>query len=264
MPSSIGPAIGSRFPVEYTWAALAGWCADRLDQASEKDSNVVESRFRHIRLNVRSIGLSRRDAVRRLARINVLRRKPDVADWFYLPSWKRTTQPSSLNGDAPAPANFLIFSDRCGLGANIAQRLEEMGHAVVSVEAGAEFSKHGPGSYAINPREASDYDKLVDELVAQDQMPQRVVHLWSVTPDDESPDFESSATHGFYSLLFLLQAAGRRTAYARDRLQIDVVSNNMHEVNGDETRNSGKSNGVRTGARDVAGVSERHLPKHRR
>jgi acyl transferase domain-containing protein/thioesterase domain-containing protein len=160
---------------------------------------------------------------------NVLRRKPDVADWFYLPSWKRTTQTYSLNGDAAEPENFLIFSDQCGLGAKLARRLEEMGHQVVSVEAGTEFSKRSPARYAINPREASDYNTLVDELVASHQLPQRVVHLWSVTPDDSSDLF-----HGFYSLVFLLQAAGRRAASEKDTLQIDVVSNNMQEVNGDE------------------------------
>jgi acyl transferase domain-containing protein/thioesterase domain-containing protein len=160
---------------------------------------------------------------------NVLRRKPDVAEWFYLPSWKRTTQTYSLNGDRPAPENFLIFSDRCGVGAKLAQRLEERGHAVVSVEVGAKFEKRSPGSYVINPREASDYDTLVDELLANNQLPQRVVHLWSVTTGNESDLY-----HGFYSLVFLLQAAGRRAADDKGQLQIDVVSNNMHEVNGDE------------------------------
>ena len=166
---------------------------------------------------------------------HVLHKKPDVTDWFYLPSWKRTTQTYSVNGTRPAPANFLIFVDRCGLAVKLARRLEE-NHAVVSVEAGEEFSRLGPRRYAINPRRPSDYDKLIEALLAQDQVPQRIVHLWSVTPEKESLEatdlFEDCVTHGFYSLLFLLQAAGRQTLHGG--LQIDVISNHMHEVNGEE------------------------------
>ncbi len=50
-----------------------------------------------------------------------LHKKPDIADWFYLPSWKRTL--ASL--ETRQKRSWLVFTDEIGLGADLIRRLSK-------------------------------------------------------------------------------------------------------------------------------------------
>jgi len=65
-----------------------------------------------------------------------LSRKPDPADWFYVPSWKRSVIRSEASEQGAPATNrcCLIFADECGLGALIAQGLESRSQDVYSSE----------------------------------------------------------------------------------------------------------------------------------
>jgi len=167
-----------------------------------------------------------------------LDKRPDVADWFYLPSWKRSALVGFLEPDewAEQGSYWLVFLDECGLGSQIVQRLERAGQRVITVVAGEEFRQINEGMYTLNPQERDEYNALLGELGELDKYPQTVVHLWNVTPPENAQsDLESlerAQGLGFYSLLFLAQTFGdRRVA---DSLHIEVISNNMQEVIGDE------------------------------
>ena len=168
-----------------------------------------------------------------------LRKRPDIADWFYIPSWKRSALPELFQqSDLSArESRWLLFSDECGVGAGLAQRLESAGQDVFTVMPGEQFVKRSENTYVINPREPQDYDALLRELNALDWIPEVIVHLWNVTPDDEAQrgieSFEKFQALGFYSLLFLAQALGERLN--AEQLQIAVVSNQMQAVTGEET-----------------------------
>jgi len=164
-------------------------------------------------------------------------RKPDIADWFYTPSWKLS--PLAARGpDEPSARHWLVFADSCGLGAQLVEQLERAGRSVSVVRAGPAFARLSPRMFSIDPRRQEDYDALFSELYALDrQLPEVIVHLWNVTEDEsELPTLERvdpAQDRGFYSLLFLAQALGKQDI--ADQLQLIVVSDHLHAVIGDES-----------------------------
>ena len=166
-------------------------------------------------------------------------KNPDIADWFYLPSWKRSAPPELLQtGSTGEARRWLLLTDACGVGAHMAKRLESAGKEVLAVAAGERFAKRDERGYTINPRERADYDALFRELHAQNRLPEVIVHLWSVTPEEEESQlsldsFEKFQTLGFNSLLFLAQALGEQPETA-SQLKIIVVSNQVQAVTGEE------------------------------
>jgi acyl transferase domain-containing protein/NADP-dependent 3-hydroxy acid dehydrogenase YdfG/acyl carrier protein len=169
-----------------------------------------------------------------------LEKKADIADWFYLPSWKRSAPPELLqtNSSARGAERWLLFTDECGVGAHLAERLKSAGKEVFQVAAGEQFAKHSERAYMVNPRERADYDALFKELQVQNGIPEVIVHLWNVTTEEESQSdldsFEKFQALGFNSLLFLAQALGEQPD-AGTRLKIAVVSNQVQAVTGEET-----------------------------
>ncbi|MDT5062901.1 MAG: hypothetical protein QOH63_3360 [Acidobacteriota bacterium] len=167
-----------------------------------------------------------------------LEKNPDIADWFYLPSWKRSAPPELLQTNSSTQERrWLLFTDACGVGAHLAERLERAGKEVFTVAAGDQFAKHGERAYTVNPRERADYDALLKELHAQNRLPEVIVHLWNVTTEDaaqnELDSFEKFQALGFNSLLFLAQALGEQPDATQ--LKIAVVSNQLQAVTGEET-----------------------------
>ena len=165
-------------------------------------------------------------------------KNPNIADWFYVPSWKRHIPPklSAQRHLASEKLGWLVFIDDCGIGKELVKRLRQEGQDITSVMVGEHFSRVSDGVYTINPRSGDDYNDLLKELRTSDKVPNLIVHLWSVTPYESKPldikSFEKSQNLGFYSLLFLAQALTKQFATAP--LRIEVISNNIQEVIGDE------------------------------
>ncbi len=160
-----------------------------------------------------------------------LHKKTSIADWFYMPSWKRSApalplEPVDLKDQSSL---WLLFIDECGLGAQLAERLEQMGQDVISVAVGETFGECGDGAYKIHPRQVEDYQALLQALKARNKTPGTIVHLWGVT-SEIGP--ERTLDLGFYSLLCLAQALG--SANINDPIRIEVATTNMQEVVGGE------------------------------
>jgi acyl transferase domain-containing protein len=166
-------------------------------------------------------------------------KKPDIADWFYLPSWRRSAPAALLQEKDLGNAKlcWLIFADSCGVSSSVANRLAQAGQQVVTVKAGEQFLKSGDDEYAIAPGRSDDYRALFEELRALNALPDRILHFWSVTPDEHAPStsdsFKRSQETGFYSLLFLAQALGAQEKLASG-LRLEVISNRTQNVTGDE------------------------------
>jgi phthiocerol/phenolphthiocerol synthesis type-I polyketide synthase E len=161
------------------------------------------------------------------------RKKEDMADWFYSPSWKRCA-PQPVE-PLQATGSWLLFLDGCGAGLKLAERLISQGHDVISVLAGNQFRSEGPASFTIDPGNQDHYVALVAELRRNGKALDNVVHLWNVTPEEqqEKPEpLEDALNRGFYSLLFLAQALGPQ--YAKVLIQIYVVANDLHDVSGEK------------------------------
>ena len=173
----------------------------------------------------------------------VWNKKPDVADWFYMPSWKRTIA-TALQPDDPSMTErearrWLLLVNEHWLSDAVAQRLAQEGQTVITVTASAAFAQYHERAYSVNPASPADYITLLETLRERGPLPDAIAHLWMLTPDDREPllyqsqpRLEQAQRLGFHSLIGLAQALGRE--HELDRCQIVVVSNGIHEVSGDE------------------------------
>jgi acyl transferase domain-containing protein len=170
-------------------------------------------------------------------RPQMMGKKPDMADWFYVTSWHRSVLPDLSSSLADAPANWLVFADTCGIAERMIERLTNAGHKVVRAVAGDHFEKVAEGAYSLNPSREQDYHALVAELYANGARLENILHVWNVTTDiapaAELEQLETSLNFSFYSLLFLAKAIGELNL--TDKLHITVLSNHVQEVIGDET-----------------------------
>ena len=110
----------------------------------------------------------------------------EPSEWFHVPVWKSAAQP--LSARPLSGSRWLFLLDEHGLGRELMRQLEAAGHEVVGVDG---------------------YDSL---LTALRDVPDRIVHLWSLGPEESATEPESLAraqTKGFYALLSLAQALGK-------------------------------------------------------
>lgn len=174
-----------------------------------------------------------------------IHKKSNIADWFYIPSWKQSTliEPLVEVNTQAQKTCWLVFVDAHGLGKDIITRLEQQKHNPIAVVVGEKFAKLNDNAYVINPQRQDDYEALIQELRQLDRVPQAIAHLWNVTSYDQSylsdRYFENSQYLGFYSLLFLTQALNKQNI--TNPLQIISVTNNLHEVSGEESLNPEKA-----------------------
>jgi acyl transferase domain-containing protein len=167
-----------------------------------------------------------------------LDKRPDIADWFYLPCWKQTA-PLAVPETAESEARFrwLAFVDADGFGDRIAQRLRAQNQHVVTVVVGKEFAKENGQRYAIRPGSRDDYEALFADLNGMGCFPDRIIHLWSLNAQPRNGSafdrLENSQALGFFTLLYLVQTLGRQKSTAP--LGLSIVSNDLFDVTGDET-----------------------------
>ncbi|MGB8507519.1 MAG: SDR family NAD(P)-dependent oxidoreductase, partial [Pyrinomonadaceae bacterium] len=169
-------------------------------------------------------------------------KKPDIADWFYVPSWKRSTpsgflKQSESEGDERAR---LIFADECGVGSNLAEMLREQGRQVITVTPLHDFSRQSDTAFTINPLMPEHYLRLFSVLREESRLPGKILHLWGITPEQHPPVsagqyrqyFEQAQSRGLYSLLYLTQAMPE--AGLEHDVVLEVVTRQAQEVSGTE------------------------------
>ena len=163
------------------------------------------------------------------------RKRSDVADWFYVPSWKRTPFPPPSR---PGPETFLIFADGTGLADALVSELKSMGnHVSVVGEEGAIVSN---GTIHLPPPECSaDYSRLLQTLEHEGKAPTKIVHLWGVT-DGGTADVESVQRRGFFSLMALSQALAKHMLTERP-ITLFAVTDGAQNVVGTEVLNPAKA-----------------------
>jgi len=163
-------------------------------------------------------------------------KKTNVADWFYLPSWRQFDLPRLARVEqGQAGGSWLIFCDEGGVGEALVQRLKQKREEVVSVHAGDHLRTTAELAYTVNPATKQDYEALLKEVASRDIKLAKVIHLWSLDGDESSAStesFERAQQSGLYSLIFLTQALAAHPS--TDSLQLVVVTDSAQEVNGEE------------------------------
>lgn len=172
-------------------------------------------------------------------------KKPKIEDWFYLPSWKRIHSPDRDATDADGDAHpWIILMDECGLGRNIADRLQADGRPCITVTEGPAFSRTGETSFTVNPAMPGNFRSLwealgeasEEALEFEEGIPYRALHLWSLTSETDAAESSAESdvwetlSRGFHSLLYLAQAMGK----AGGNGEIFIVANGLQEVTGTE------------------------------
>ncbi len=193
----------------------------------------------------------------------------NMAEWFYVPSWKRAPLPLSANhaqstaserfsctpglaenslsnghsaighlNGAPvrlSTERWLMFDDACGLSAQLGQRLEQRGHEIIHVVAGERFEKLREHAYSIRGRHAEDYDALMQELAASNRLPQAIAFSWNVATASEAitnaEQLAAAQSTSFNPLLYLIQAVEKKRNGAP--LHLEIITKQLHDVIGE-------------------------------
>ena len=161
-------------------------------------------------------------------------KKPNISDWFYEPSWRRSR--AVLPARPVREGSWLVLVGERGEGTGIVEQLESDGRPVVTVSAGERYERHTKGRYSIRPGVREDYHRLIEDLRQQGLWPDRLVHCWNVRPRDGSlsvETFRRAQDKGLYSLLFLSQALGSRTS--ANPTFMCILTAGLHDVTGEET-----------------------------
>jgi amino acid adenylation domain-containing protein len=182
-----------------------------------------------------------------------IEKKENMAEWFYVPSWKRsrrltqieTTLETTLETGAGTRNDvvWMVFLDRTGFGGRVVEVLQKMSRDVVTVQPGQRFGKMGetenPGKaatahYRIDPRQAADYRRLYRELEHTGKIPLRILHLWSLGEEqgEENDSFDEQQYMGYFSLIYLANAM--ETVNIKEDVQLGIVTSGIQDVTGSE------------------------------
>jgi acyl transferase domain-containing protein len=130
-------------------------------------------------------------------------KQPDLADWFYLPSWKRSHPELLSRSESDASRTWLIFSEKGPLSEALSAGLGAHGR-IVHVQAGSIFRQVSPELYEIDPANREDYRRVVEDLLASGRWPDRIVHAWM--PVAEQATLDLTLDRGVLSAMHLVQA----------------------------------------------------------
>ncbi len=160
-------------------------------------------------------------------------RLAELRDWFKAPRW---VQQGILESD-DTPCTWLVFQGREPVADALVQRLRAAEHRVITVLAGDTFARVGADAFTIAPEAGGvGYQELVDELVATDRLPDRVLHTWLLTWDRSfrpgSSFFHRNQEFGFYSLFHLAHALGKASVIDK-KIHFIVAANGVQRI-GDE------------------------------
>ena len=153
-------------------------------------------------------------------------KNPEISNWFYVPSWARTSLSRPDAAAVSATGAWLLFLDQEGLGDRLADRYRSQGHTVVCVREGKSFASIAANTYEVDPRSAADYDALAAAMRAAGTLPRRIVHLWSV--GGGKSDFSRAQDRGFYSVLYLTQALSRHGS--GDPIDFSIVGDQLRTL----------------------------------
>ncbi|MDB4979262.1 MAG: polyketide/non-ribosomal peptide synthetase, partial [Myxococcales bacterium] len=168
-----------------------------------------------------------------------LQKKPDLASWFYRPTWKPSTTPAPAATGGP----WLVFCDAAGVWERLATRLPDKD--LIRVFPGEAYGERADGGYEVRPDAREDFEALIQDLVARERTPEHIVYLWPVSapkPDWTKAGLAKLAQLGigralaydqaepvcFTGLLHLAQTVGP----LEKPMTLSVVSTGLQGVNG--------------------------------
>ncbi len=158
----------------------------------------------------------------------------DPGDWYYLPSWKRSTGLDQTINGLEAGAHMLVFCKETVLDTLFVEKAAKLGFTVTVVVVGDRYEEVGKNRFAINPANPSDYNSLFDTLASNNALPRYILHFWGYShkkEDDNSLEEIKSTT--FYSQVHLARALSKHVG-REETIKIGLVTAGLFEVIGHE------------------------------
>ncbi|MDJ0569456.1 MAG: type I polyketide synthase [Pleurocapsa sp. MO_192.B19] len=155
-------------------------------------------------------GLSLRRVSRvALERILQLEEREDLDNLLYKIAWQPKTR-SSQPEPKTKPSTWLLFVDSQGIGAQLAQQLEEQGDLCTVVSVGSCYQRKDKRNYQVNPAQLEDFKQLLQESLKNQPPLEGIVHLWSLenrpSEDLSLKALQQAQVNGCGSVLHLVQA----------------------------------------------------------
>jgi acyl transferase domain-containing protein len=118
------------------------------------------------------------------------------------------------------PGCCLVFADKTGVGASVAEQINQAGAPVVLVTPGDEYDfREGGGTCTLNPGMPEHFSRLLEDIERQMCLSVGLaVHLWSLdlgTQAQSSGEFAHAETLGCISVLHLVKAIVQRGSAPR-------------------------------------------------
>jgi acyl transferase domain-containing protein len=173
-----------------------------------------------------------------------LNKKQDIADWFYTPVWRQAVKPVLFGQKLKIDKKhcWLFLLDKSGVGVKIGEELLKLDQDVIFVRTSDSFSRDNH-DYFINPHKREDYKILFEKLNEKNKVPDKIVHLWSITDESErntESNFDNSlCLLGYQSLIYIAQELGGLEK--KGDFHIFLISNDLHKVTGEERLYSEKA-----------------------
>ena len=146
---------------------------------------------------------------------------PDLADWFYLPTWRRSPITPS---DPPLDHCWLMFVDTSEPAAFWQPAIDRV-KQIIWVTPGSIFSDTEE-TYRIRPHQVGDYHRLFQVLPV---VPTQIIYAWGLSSG------AASAVDPFQPLLYLTQALAETSR--GHALTLSVVTCGVQDVTGGEGLN---------------------------
>ncbi|MEP3114223.1 SDR family NAD(P)-dependent oxidoreductase [Nisaea sp.] len=154
-------------------------------------------------------------------------KRADIATWFYTPTWKRLPWCDEGHAATEDKSPWLLLGDGDGLGLALAERLRACGENVVTVRRGPGFFSLTADSFLVRPTAHHDFTALLGALSSDGIAPARIVHLWSLAPDDPDQD-------GFVFQSLIATARALSEHDSGQSAEITLVCRGVEEVDGAE------------------------------
>ncbi len=117
------------------------------------------------------------------AALQRLTQQVNVQDWLYEIAWQPQALTPLAHNDQHSHGSWLIFADRLGRGAQLAEQLRKRGeHCVLAyAREGSTAIVPANDAHHIDPAQPEEYHKLLREVLSSDHpLLHGIVHLWSL------------------------------------------------------------------------------------
>jgi len=139
-----------------------------------------------------------------------------VSEEFYGLEWREKTLGAAPASD-PGVGDWLVLSDRAGVAKALTRILRDAGGRCICVQPGSAYENLSDDCYTVNPDEAGDFDKVLEDALGGEKPPLAgVLHLWGLdgafAPSDGSETLEQRQRLLCGGALQMIQAWIRRAA----------------------------------------------------